>query len=87
MGQYINSMAYSLYDWDKEYGTGGNLGWEYYKSMTYGGMFQVDPSGNITSETDTFKKLVPNSSDRQKIADIVVNEQKNNNDARGTKCN
>ncbi len=86
MGKYIEAMAYSLYDWDKKDGTGGNLGWQYYKSMAYGGMFQVDSSGNIAIETDTFKKLVPKLNDRQKIANIVVNEQKNNDYAKGTKC-
>ena len=96
MGQYVNAIAISLYEWDKEYGSGKYnnnvtkpddlLGWDYYKAMAYGGMFQVDPSGNIVTETDTFKELVPNSSDRQEIADIIISEQNNNNDAKGTKC-
>lgn len=86
MGQYVDAMAYSLFEWDKEYGTGGNLGWEYYQSMSYAGMFQVDPSGNIAAEIDTFKELKPNPSDRQAIADIIMNEQKGNKDAKGTKC-
>ena len=75
-----------MYDWDREYGTGGNLGWEYYKSMVYSGMFKVNPSGIITSEIDAFKELVPNPSKRQAIADIILNEQKGNDDAQGTKC-
>jgi hypothetical protein len=87
MGQYIDAMAYSLNEWDKTYGTGGNLGWEYYQSMVYSGMFQVYPSGIIATEIDTFKKLVPNESDRQAIADIIMNEQNGNNDAQGTECN
>jgi hypothetical protein len=86
MGQFIDAMAYSLYEWDKEYGSGGNLDWDYYKSMAYSGMFQVDPNGNIATEIDTFKKLVPISSYRQEIANIILNEQKGNNDAKGTKC-
>ncbi len=86
MGQYVDAMAYSLYEWDKEYGTGGNLGWEYYRAMAWGGLFQMDENGNIVSETDSFKELNPNPSDRQKIADIVLNENNNNNNAKGTKC-
>ena len=86
MGQYVEAMAYSIYEWDKSYGTGGNLGWDYYKTMAYGGMFQVDSNGNIAAETDTFKALVPDSSERQKIADIVLNESKGTNDAKGTEC-
>ena len=86
MGQYVDAMAYSLYEWDKDYGTGGSLDWNYYKSLAYGGMFQVDASGKIVTEIDTFKELVPNASDRQAIADLMFNENKGNKDAKGTKC-
>jgi len=86
MGQYINAVAYSLYEWDKGYGTGGSLGWDYYKSMAYSGMFQVDISGTIVAEVDTFKEIVPNADDRQTIADIILNEQNGNSEAQGTKC-
>jgi hypothetical protein len=86
MGQYIDAVAYSLYEWDKEFGSGGNLGWEYYKSMAYSGMFQVDPSGSIVAEVDTFKEIVPNANDRQVIANIILNEQNGNNQSKGTKC-
>ena len=87
MGQYVDAMAYSLYEWDKNYGTGGSLGWDYYQSMAYSGMFQVDPSGNIATEIDTFIELISNASDRQAKADIILNEQKGNNEAQGTECN
>ncbi|MEN8702574.1 MAG: hypothetical protein ABF311_09895 [Polaribacter sp.] len=86
MGQYVDAMAYSLYEWDKDYGTDGSLDWNYYKSLAYGGMFQVDPSGKIVTEIDTFKELVPNASDRQAIADLMFNENKGNKDAKGIKC-
>ena len=66
--------------------SGGNLGWEYYKSMAYSGMFQVDPSGSIVAEVDTFKEIVPNANDRQVIANIILNEQNGNNQSKGTKC-
>lgn len=88
MAQYIDAMAYSLYQWDQEWGTGGNLGWNYYKSMAFGGMFQTDPStGQITDMTDSFKELEPSQIERQKIADIVVSETNNDNDAKGNECN
>ncbi|MBQ0907657.1 hypothetical protein KBJ98_02950 [Flavobacterium sp. F-328] len=51
------------YEWDKKFGTGGNLGWEYYKSMAFSRMFQTDPNGTIVAETDTFKEIVPNAND------------------------
>ncbi|AMC11420.1 hypothetical protein Lupro_09160 [Lutibacter profundi] len=87
MGQYVNAMAYSLYEWDKDYGTGGNLGWNYYYSMGFGGLFQTYSNGIIASETDSFKSLIPDSIERQKIANIIFNELKNNDDAKGKKCN
>lgn len=86
MGQYIDAMTFSLYEWDKQYGTGGNLNWGYYKSMVYSGMFQVDQNGKIINEIDTFKNLVPSAADRQAIANIILNEQNGNNNAKGTKC-
>ncbi|MFN0728248.1 hypothetical protein [Polaribacter gochangensis] len=96
MGQYIDAMAYSLYEWDKLYGSGkfnysatkpdDLLGWEYYRAMAFGGMFQTDTNGNITAETDSFKAIEPDSIKREEIAKIVYNELKSNNDAKGTKC-
>ena len=97
MGQYINAMAYSLYEWDKEYGTGsGNnfvngpedlLGWDYYHAMAFSGQFTTDAFGTITSTTDTFQELIPDATERQNIVNVILNEQLNNNDAEGTECN
>lgn len=87
MGQYVNAIAISLHAWDSKYGTGGNLGWEYYKSMAFGGLFQIDINGNIVSETNSFKSLVPDNNKRNEIAKNLLNEQKGNSYAKGTKCN
>ncbi|MFY0631629.1 MAG: hypothetical protein JXR05_14735 [Flavobacteriaceae bacterium] len=87
MGQYINAMAYSLYEWDKNFGSGGNFGWNYYYSMSFIGLFTTDNNGIINSENDTFITLIPNASERQNIATIVFNELKGNNAANGQKCN
>lgn len=86
MGQYINAMAFSLYQWDAEYGSGGGLGWDYYKAMAFSGQFTVDFDGNIESYSETFSELIPDADDRQEIVDIVINEQLNNNDALGSNC-
>ena len=75
------------YQWDKVYGTGGNLGWDYYYAMSFSGQFSVYPNGDIATTTDTFLELVPNANKRQEIVDIILNEQTNNNDAQGTDCN
>ncbi|PKP15260.1 MAG: hypothetical protein CVU07_10700, partial [Bacteroidetes bacterium HGW-Bacteroidetes-23] len=48
MGQYVNAMAFSLFEWDKEFGSGGNLGWNYYQAMAFGGLYYKikDEEGN-----------------------------------------
>ncbi|CDF80964.1 hypothetical protein BN863_32520 [Formosa agariphila KMM 3901] len=86
MGQYVDAIAMSLLTWDIEYGTGGDLGWDYYRSMALGGLFQVDSNGNIVTETDAFKALVPELIDRQNISKTLTNEQNGNSNAKGTKC-
>jgi len=98
MAQFVDAMAYSLYQWDKEYGSGGNLGWNYYKSMAFGGLYYkkrnsngnyiLDSNGNpIIVETDSFKALIPSQTDRNKIKNILLTEQDNTSNAKGTKCN
>lgn len=96
MAQYIDAMAISLVSWDEKYGTGGIktkdasgndiLDWEYYRNMAYSGQFQVDEFDNISSENDSFKALVPNVNERKDIVKKILNEQKGNNNAKGTKC-
>jgi hypothetical protein len=97
MGQFVDAMGYSLYDWDKKYGTGGNLGWDYYKSMAFAGFiyakkdsngnYILDNNGNkIYEDTDSFKVLVPNQTDRDNIKKIISDETEGNSNAKGDKC-
>ncbi|WP_392448257.1 SprT-like domain-containing protein [Capnocytophaga canis] len=86
MKQYVEAMAFSLQQWDIQYGTRRDLGFEYYKALSFGGLFQTDENGTITTETDGFKELVPKPEDRQDIANKILNEQNNNGNAKGTKC-
>jgi hypothetical protein len=74
-------------EWDKNFGSGGNLGWNYYYSMAFSGQFQVDIDDKIVFETESFKALVPDSNKREEIVQIILNELKSNSDAKGTKCN
>ncbi len=90
MGQYVNAIAVSLYEWDSDYGSGGNLGWDYYYSMSFGGLFydkNPDPDIVEIELTDSFKELVPNATDRNKIIEILKNEESGNSNAKGKKCN
>ncbi len=84
MGEYINAMAISLFAWDNKYGTGGNLGWDYYRSMAFGGLF-FEENGKI-EETYSFQVLVPSQANRDKIKDILKNEQEGNSNSKGKKC-
>lgn len=86
MGQYVDAIAYSLYEWDKDYGTGGNLGWDYYRSMSFGGLYYYDQSNNLVY-TDSFIELVPDAAERTAIINIITNEQNGTNQALGTNCN
>ncbi|MDO4782280.1 MAG: hypothetical protein Q4A09_03565 [Capnocytophaga felis] len=86
MEQYVDAMAISLQQWDIRYGTGTDLGFDYYKALSFGGLFQVDEYGNITTETNSFKELVPKPEDRQDIADKILNEQNNTRNAKGSRC-
>lgn len=87
MGQYVDAMAASLQEWDKKYGTRTDLGWEYYRAMAFGGLFQVDQTGVIIQETKAFKELVPDRTEREKIAEICFNEQKANHHAKSLNYN
>ncbi|SFZ95253.1 hypothetical protein SAMN05428642_1201 [Flaviramulus basaltis] len=84
MGQYVDAIAISLYNWDTKYGTGGNLGWDYYKAMAFGGLF-FEENGTI-QETYSFQVLIPNQTDRDKIKNILKNEQDGNSNSKGKKC-
>ncbi|WP_067151739.1 trypsin inhibitor-like cysteine-rich domain-containing protein [Pseudotamlana agarivorans] len=96
MGQFVSAIAISLANWDVKYGTGGIkikdssgdniLDWTYYKNLAYGGLYYND-SNNKQIETDTFISLVPNLNDRNKIKNILMNEQDGNHSSKGTECN
>lgn len=85
MGQYVDAMAASLLIWDEKYGSRTNLGWEYYRSMAFGGLNYEDSAGNQI-DTNSFKALVPNKSDRDKIKNLLINEQNGNSNSKGSKC-
>ncbi|MFJ1263003.1 hypothetical protein ACILDS_09960 [Capnocytophaga canis] len=89
MGQYV--------EWDIRYDTGTDLGFEYYKALSFGGSVykKTDKDGNeitdgdgnpIYKDTDSFKTLVPEEKDRNNIKKIIENEQTNNRKAKGSKC-
>jgi hypothetical protein len=85
MAQFVDAMAYSLYEWDKSYGTGGNLGWDYYYKMAAAGLSYEDSDGN-GQFTDSFYALFTENEDIQEVIDITNNEKEGNDKAKGTKC-
>lgn len=95
MGQYVDAMAVSLLNWNVKYGSGGIkkkdssgidvLNWEYYRDMAFGGLYYKDSTGKSV-ETDSFKTLIPNNSDRDNIKQRLYNEQEGNGNSKGKKC-
>ena len=96
MGGFVDGIALSLADWDFENGN-TLLDKSYYMSMAYAGLSYVskdgqgnpilDSNGNkIYLDTDSFKVLVPNLTDRNNIKIIISNETTGNKNAKSTKC-
>ena len=84
MRQYVTGMANALYFWDKEFGSGGNLGSQYYMDMAYSGLFTIDANGNFLTMTDAFKTLVPEG-ERNRVKNVIIAEMRGIN-SKGTKC-
>ena len=49
------------------------------------GLNYEDSAGNQI-DTNSFKALVPNKSDRDKIKNLLINEQNGNSNSKGSKC-
>jgi hypothetical protein len=85
MSNFILGMAVSLYNWDKNHGaTGGNLPFDYYYKMAFGGL--INPA-NPNELIDEAKPLIPSGSSWSEIKNILANEALGNNQANGEKCN
>jgi hypothetical protein len=83
MSQYLLGMAVSLYNWDKNFGpTNGNLGFDYYYKMAFGGLIKNGTSDPISDVIP----LIPNG-DWASISKILENEATTNNLAKGIKEN
>ena len=67
MSQYVDAIAISLLKRDTDYGTGGNLGWDYYQAMAFAGFVSkkkdengnplLDDNGNFIYEDTDFLKI------------------------------
>lgn len=97
MAQFVISIAYNLQLWDRNHGTGGNLGWQYYHDMAWGGLANYrDQNGNILfydefedyiKTLDDPKTLINEStSARSRILNTIGNEAQNNSSAKGDDC-
>jgi hypothetical protein len=77
-------MIFSLKKWDSIFGDGigSCIGDDYYRAMAFGGLFKT----NTNTPTDSFKALIPKSSDRMVIKNILKNEKDGNENAQGVKC-
>jgi hypothetical protein len=85
MGQYVKAMAGSLKYWNEHYGSGLYISDSYYYSMAFGGLFYIDSNGNQVV-TDSFLALVPDKTERDRIINILINEQNGVSNYKGKKC-
>ena len=53
--------------------------------MAFGGFFTYDQNNNRV-DYDSFKKLVPDPIEREKITKIILNEQEGYEEAKGDDC-
>lgn len=86
MRNYLDGIARSLQEWDMINGVGYGVDFEYYKSLAWGGLTDVEKSKGVYVESELFKDLIPNSTERQKIKNIINNENSGNPNAKGQKC-
>ena len=78
MTRYIREMAYSLHQWDINYGTGGltsatgNSDTFYYESLFYAGLelYSYDANGNRV-DSALFQQLQPNQDKRNQIVKAI----------------
>lgn len=85
MGDFVLGMTVSLYNWDKKHGaTGGNLPFDYYYKMAFGGLINPANPNELIYEA---KPLIPSGSSWSEINQILNREANGTNQANGTKCN
>ena len=82
MGQYVNGIALSLYEWDKDYGNGKGLnyitkpddllGWDYYKAMAFAGLSYVKKDANGNPILDSNNE--PIRLDTDSFKELIPNE-------------
>lgn len=100
MAQFVNSSAYNLQLWDKNHGTGGNLGWQYYHDMAWGGLADYRDRNDRTKILfyDEFQDYLKSLDDpkttnideskgvKERILNTITNEAANNLQAKGDDC-
>lgn len=76
MSQFVNSIAYNLYLWDSHHGSGGNLGWQYYHDMAWGGLGKYkDKNGNILFYQEYLDHTT--AAERTRIDNTIQDEAQN----------
>lgn len=99
MSQFVNSISYNLYLWDKNHGTGGSLGWQYYHDLAWGGLanyrdrhddtkilFYKEFENYLKSLDDPLTTVDESAAVKQRILKAIENEATNNSSAKGDDC-
>lgn len=88
MSEYVDAIAYSLYQWNIKWGN-GDIPLSYMKDVAWGGLTGYkDPDTNQYIRYDSFIQYSNNSSTvMDRIENVIYNERKSNSYAQGTSCN
>ena len=96
MAQFVDAIAYQLAVWDKKFGTGTDLGWQYYHDLAWGGLANYEVNGAELFYKE-FENYLRNLDDpttakdeslavKDRILKIIANEAANNLNAKGNDC-
>jgi len=75
MSQFIDAIAYQLWEWDIGFGTGGNLGWQYYQDIAWGGIALDSQNNNQPYEefNNYLDKKVASLNGAESLRDQIEN--------------
>lgn len=96
MAQFVDAIAYQLAFWDKQSGTGTDLGWQYYHDLAWGGLANYEVNGVelFYKEFENYLKSLDDPTTakdeslavKERILKNIENEAVSNLSAKGDDC-
>ena len=85
MPTFIDVISQGLHQWDVSQNPGNVQSLQFYKDLAWGGLYEKK-QGQAMVPTQAFLDNFPNTSDRNRIKAVNVNEASNGSQAKGTPC-